>query len=42
MTTLRINELAGEIADRMADQEDRLRVKVTTLPSSARVIDARE
>ena len=40
MTTLRMNELAGEIADRMAEQEDRLRVKVTMLPSGARVIDA--
>jgi methenyltetrahydromethanopterin cyclohydrolase len=40
MTGLRMNELAWEIAERMAAQEDRLRVKLSTLPSGARVIDA--
>jgi methenyltetrahydromethanopterin cyclohydrolase len=40
MTGLRMNELAWEIAERMAGQEDRLRVKLSTLPAGARVIDA--
>jgi len=40
MTGLRMNELAWEIAERMAAQEDRLRVRLSTLPGGARVIDA--
>jgi methenyltetrahydromethanopterin cyclohydrolase len=40
MTALRMNDLALEIADRMAEQEERLRVRVSTLPGGARVIDA--
>jgi methenyltetrahydromethanopterin cyclohydrolase len=40
MTGLRMNELAWEIAERMLGQEDRLRVKLSTLPSGARVVDA--
>lgn len=39
-TGLRLNELAGEIADRMADQEERFRVRVSSLTCGARVIDA--
>ena len=39
-TALRMNELAWEIAERMAGQEERLRVKLSTLPGGARVIDA--
>jgi len=35
-----MNELASEIADRLAEQEERYRVKVTMLASGARVIDA--
>jgi methenyltetrahydromethanopterin cyclohydrolase len=35
-----MNELASEIADRLAEQEDRYRVRVTTLAGGARVIDA--
>jgi len=40
MTSLRMNEAAGEIADSMADQADLLRVRTFRLPSGARVIDA--
>ena len=40
VTSLRMNEAAGEIADNMADQADILRVKTHRLPSGARVIDA--
>lgn len=40
MTSLRMNEAAGEIADTMADQADVLRVKSFRLPSGARIIDA--
>ncbi|HWN17567.1 MAG TPA: methenyltetrahydromethanopterin cyclohydrolase [Gemmatimonadales bacterium] len=40
VTSLRMNEAAGEIADSMADQADLLRVKSFRLPSGARVIDA--
>ena len=40
MTSLRMNEAAGEIADNMADQPDLLRVRTFRLPSGARVIDA--
>ena len=40
MTSLRMNEAAGEIADSMADQPDLLRVRTFRLPSGARVIDA--
>ncbi len=39
-TALRMNELASEIADRIAEQEERHRIRVTTLSSGARVIDA--
>ena len=39
-TALGMNELASEIADRLAEQEDRYRVRLTTLGSGARVIDA--
>ena len=35
-----MNGLAWELADEMAEQEEGLRVKVTTLPGGARVIDA--
>ena len=40
VTSLRMNEAAGEIADSMADQTDLLRVRTFRLPSGARVIDA--
>ena len=40
MTALRMNELASEIADRLAEQAAALRVRLTRLPSGARVIDA--
>lgn len=40
VTSLRMNEAAGEIADTMADQPELLRVKSYRLPSGARVIDA--
>ncbi len=40
VTSLRMNEAAGEIADSMADQADLLRVRSFRLPSGARVIDA--
>ena len=40
VTSLRMNEAAGEIADNMADQADILRVKTHRLPGGARVIDA--
>src|ERR687893_1052019 len=40
MTSLRMNEAAGEIADTMADQADILRVNSFRLPSGARIIDA--
>ena len=39
-TALGMNELASEIADRLAEQEERYRVRLTTLGSGARVIDA--
>jgi methenyltetrahydromethanopterin cyclohydrolase len=39
-TALGMNELASEIADRLAEQEDRYRVRVGTLAAGARVIDA--
>lgn len=35
-----MNELAWELADEMAAREEELRVKATTLPGGARVIDA--
>jgi methenyltetrahydromethanopterin cyclohydrolase len=40
MVTRGMNGLASELADEMAEQEERLRVRVTTLPGGARVIDA--
>jgi methenyltetrahydromethanopterin cyclohydrolase len=40
MVTQGMNGLAWELADELAEQEERLRVKVTTLPGGARVIDA--
>jgi methenyltetrahydromethanopterin cyclohydrolase len=40
VTSLRMNEAAGEIADSMADQPELLRVRSFRLPSGARVIDA--
>jgi methenyltetrahydromethanopterin cyclohydrolase len=40
VTSLRMNEAASEIADRMADEADRLRVRTHRLPGGARVIDA--
>ena len=40
MTALRMNEAAVDIADRMADEADVLRVRTHRLPSGARVIDA--
>ena len=40
VTSLHMNEAANEIADRMADQADLLRVRAHRLPSGARVIDA--
>jgi methenyltetrahydromethanopterin cyclohydrolase len=40
VTSLRMNEAAGEIADSMADQADLLRVRTHRLPGGARVIDA--
>jgi methenyltetrahydromethanopterin cyclohydrolase len=39
-TTLRMNELAKEIADHLEENAARLRVRVHRLPSGARVIDA--
>ncbi|HJX86216.1 MAG TPA: methenyltetrahydromethanopterin cyclohydrolase, partial [Gemmatimonadales bacterium] len=39
-TALGMNELASEIADRLAEQDERYRVRLTTLGSGARVIDA--
>jgi len=38
--TLGMNELAWGITERMAEREERLRIKVSTLPGGARVIDA--
>jgi len=40
MVTQGMNGLSWELADEMAEQEERLRVKVTTLPGGARIIDA--
>jgi methenyltetrahydromethanopterin cyclohydrolase len=40
MVTQGMNGLAWELADEMAEQEERLRVKTTMLPGGARVIDA--
>ncbi len=40
MTTMRMNDIASEIADGMEDRASLLRVKSTTLPGGARVIDA--
>lgn len=40
VTSLRMNEAASEIADSMANQADLLRVRISRLPSGARVIDA--
>jgi methenyltetrahydromethanopterin cyclohydrolase len=40
MVTQSMNGLAWELADEMVEQEERLRVKTTTLPGGARVIDA--
>jgi methenyltetrahydromethanopterin cyclohydrolase len=40
LTSLRLNEAASEIADRMADQADLLRVRTSRLSSGARVVDA--
>ena len=40
VTSLRMNEAANEIADRMADRADLLRVRAHRLPGGARVIDA--
>jgi methenyltetrahydromethanopterin cyclohydrolase len=40
MTTMRMNELASEIADGMEEHASLLRVKSTTLPGGAKVIDA--
>jgi methenyltetrahydromethanopterin cyclohydrolase len=40
MTTMRMNELASEIADGMEEHAALLRVKSTTLPGGAKVIDA--
>lgn len=40
MVTHGMNGLAWELADEMAEQEERLRVKATSLPGGARVIDA--
>jgi methenyltetrahydromethanopterin cyclohydrolase len=40
MTTVRMNELASEIADGMEEHAALLRVKSTTLPGGAKVIDA--
>jgi methenyltetrahydromethanopterin cyclohydrolase len=40
VTSLRMNEAASEIADWMADQADRLRIRSYRLASGARVIDA--
>jgi methenyltetrahydromethanopterin cyclohydrolase len=40
MTALRMNEAAVDIADRMADEADVLRVRTHRLPSGARIIDA--
>jgi methenyltetrahydromethanopterin cyclohydrolase len=39
-TILGMNDLAAEIADELAAQEERLRVKASILPGGARVIDA--
>jgi methenyltetrahydromethanopterin cyclohydrolase len=38
--SLHLNESAGEIADSMADQADRLRIRTVRLAGGARVIDA--
>ena len=38
--SLRMNEVAHEIADGMADQTESLRVRTFRLPGGARVIDA--
>jgi methenyltetrahydromethanopterin cyclohydrolase len=40
MTTVRMNDLASEIADGMEEHAELLRVTSTTLPGGARVIDA--
>jgi methenyltetrahydromethanopterin cyclohydrolase len=40
MTTVRMNELASELADGMEEHAALLRVKSTTLPGGAKVIDA--
>ena len=40
MMTHGMNALAWELADEMAEQEERLRVRATTLPGGTRVIDA--
>jgi methenyltetrahydromethanopterin cyclohydrolase len=40
MTTVRMNDLASEIADGMEEHASLLRVKSTTLPGGAKVIDA--
>src|SRR3954449_831057 len=37
--TLSVNERAAELADRLADDAEALRVAVTTLPGGARLID---
>jgi methenyltetrahydromethanopterin cyclohydrolase len=39
-SSLRLNEAASDIADRMVDQADILRVRTFRLPSGSRVIDA--
>jgi methenyltetrahydromethanopterin cyclohydrolase len=40
MTTVRMNDLAAEMADGMEEQASLLRVQSTTLPGGAKVIDA--
>lgn len=40
VTLLRMNEVAAEIADGMADQAEQLRIRTHRLPGGARVIDA--
>ena len=40
VTSLRMNEAAGEIADTMADEPDVLRIRSYRLGNGARVIDA--
>jgi methenyltetrahydromethanopterin cyclohydrolase len=40
VTTLRMNEVATEIADSMVDQAELLRIRTDRLPSGARIIDA--